>query len=149
MKMSFIAAHNTSRPVEDEVCYSSNCSQPIMDVNVQVGVCYPSACSPDEFASVLKTIDAISVTTHTHTIQLASTGDSPMFCPQTDIEYDAGTKIMFGIRRLYIHCRTRCNGNWYGLYLVVVYHLIIKLVNLTINKLILNQGLESFSHSFL
>ena len=102
MKMSFIAAHNTSRPVEDEVCYSSNCSQPIMDVNVQVGVCYPSACSPDEFASVLTTMDLISVTTHTHTIQLASTGDSPTFCRQTNREYDAGTKTMFGICGIFV-----------------------------------------------
>ena len=102
MKMSFIATHNASRPVEDEVCYSSNCSQPIKDFNIQVGVCYPSACSPDEFASVLTAIDAISVTTHTHAIKLASTGDSPTFCPQTDIEYDTGTKIMFGICGIFI-----------------------------------------------
>ena len=77
MKMSFSAAHNTSGPFEDEVCYSSSCSQPVMDFNVQVGVCYPSACSPDEFASVLTTMDAISVTAHTHNIKLVNTGDSP------------------------------------------------------------------------
>ena len=101
MKMSFSAAHNTSG-FEDEVCYSSNCSQPIMDVNIQVGVCYPSACSPDEFASVLTTMDTVSVTTDTHTIKVVSTGDPPTFCPQTDIEYDAGTKIMLGICGIFI-----------------------------------------------
>ena len=32
----------------------------------------------------------------TVTVQLTS--DSPTFCPQTDMEYDTGTKVMVGIR---------------------------------------------------
>ncbi|XP_065897368.1 nose resistant to fluoxetine protein 6-like [Dysidea avara] len=95
---------------QDEVCYSSDCPVPIntsVSSNIQVGVCYPSTCSPNEFALVLSRMNIISVTsmtvnpfsntTQTITIQLTSTGDSPTFCPQTDVEYDMGAMVVTGI----------------------------------------------------
>jgi len=61
---------------------------------IKVGVCYPSACSPNEFALVFSRMDSISIVTHTHIIKLTGTGDSPTFCPQTDVDYDIGTVLM-------------------------------------------------------
>ena len=93
-------------PSESEggVCHSSNCPMPVNTstvLNVKVGVCYPSACSANEFAVVLSKMNIKSVTTmtsdpfsdktNTITINLNITEDSPPFCPVTDVEYDTGT----------------------------------------------------------
>ena len=95
---------------EDGVCHSSNCPMPVNTstvLNVKVGVCYPSACSADEFAVVLSnmniksvttmTSDPFSDTTNTLTINLNTTEDSPPFCPVTDKEYDAGTIAVIAV----------------------------------------------------
>ena len=89
---------------EDDVCHSSNCPMPVNTstvLNVKVGVCYPTACSANEFAVVLSKMniksvttmmsDPFSDTTNTITINLNITEDSPPFCPVTDVEYDAST----------------------------------------------------------
>ena len=89
---------------EDGVCHSSNCPMPVNTstvLNVKVGVCYPSACSANEFAVVLSNMNIKSVTTmtsgpfsdttNTLTINLNITEGSPPFCPVTDEEYDTGT----------------------------------------------------------
>ena len=89
---------------EDGVCHSSNCPMPVntsTELNVKVGVCYPSVCSANEFAVVLSKMNIKSMTTmmsdpfsdktNTITINLNITEDSPPFCPVTDVEYDAGT----------------------------------------------------------
>ncbi|XP_065897444.1 nose resistant to fluoxetine protein 6-like isoform X2 [Dysidea avara] len=107
MQMNITTFYNPSE-YQDEVCYSSECPVPIntsVSSNIQVGVCYPSTCSPNEFALVLSRMNIISVTTmtvnpfsnttQTITIQLTSTGDSPTFCPQTDVEFDKGTIATF------------------------------------------------------
>ena len=95
---------------EDGVCQSSNCPMPVNTstvLNVKVGVCYPSACSANEFAIVLSkmnirsvttmTSDPFSDTTNTLTINLNITEDSPPFCPVTDEEYDAGTLAVIAV----------------------------------------------------
>ncbi|XP_065910551.1 nose resistant to fluoxetine protein 6-like isoform X2 [Dysidea avara] len=109
MQMNITTFYNPSE-YQDEVCYSSDCPVPIntsVSSNIQVGVCYPSTCSPNEFALVLSRMNIISVTsmtvnpfsnsTQTVTIQLTNTGDSPTFCPQTDVEFDMGavTLVVF------------------------------------------------------
>ncbi|XP_065897349.1 nose resistant to fluoxetine protein 6-like [Dysidea avara] len=109
MQMNITTFYNPSE-YQDEVCYSSDCPIPIntsVSSNIQVGVCYPSTCSPNEFALVLSRMNVISDTTmavnpfsnttQTVTIQLTSTGDSPTFCPQTDVEYDTGTLVVIVI----------------------------------------------------
>ena len=86
------------------VCHSMDCPVAINAstlLNVKVGVCYPSACSANEFAVVLSKMSIKSVTTmmsdpfsdtaNTLTVTLNTIGDSPSFCPVTDVEYDAGT----------------------------------------------------------
>ncbi|XP_065910530.1 nose resistant to fluoxetine protein 6-like [Dysidea avara] len=106
MQMNITTFYNPSE-YQDEVCYSSDCPVPIntsVTSNIQVGVCYPSTCSPNEFALVLSRMNIISVTsmtvnpfsntTQTVSIQLTSTGDSPTFCPQTDVEYDTGAIVL-------------------------------------------------------
>ena len=89
-----------SSEIEGDVCHSSNCSMPVntsTKLNVKVGVCYPSACSADEFTAVLTTMNIKSTTTimnnPTNAIitSLDVTEDSRPFCPVTDEEYDAGT----------------------------------------------------------
>ena len=92
------------RESDNGVCHSSNCPMPVNTssvLNVKVGVCYPSACSANEFAVVLSKMNITSVTTmlsdpfsdttNTLIIKLNSIEDSPSFCPVTDVEYDAGT----------------------------------------------------------
>ena len=109
MQMNITTFYNPSE-YQDEVCYSSDCPAPIntsVSSNIQVGVCYPSTCSPNEFAVVLSRMNIISVnsmtvnpfsnTTQTVTIQLTSIGDSPTFCPQTDVEYDTGTVVVIAL----------------------------------------------------
>ena len=101
---------------EDDVCHSSNC--PAMPVNtytvlnVKVGVCYPSACSANEFAVVLSKMniksvttmisDPFSDTTNTMTINLNITEDSPPFCQVTDEEYDAGTIAVIAMCAMFV-----------------------------------------------
>ena len=95
---------------EDGVCRSSSCPMPVNTstvLNVKVGVCYPSACSANEFAVVLSkmnirsvttmTSDPFSDTTNTLTINLNITEDSPPFCPVTDEEYDVGTIAVIAV----------------------------------------------------
>ena len=89
---------------KDGVCHSSNCPMPVKtstNLNVKVGVCYPTACSSDEFAVVLSkmnitsvtamTSDPFSDTTNTITISFNIKEKSHPFCPVTEVEYDAGT----------------------------------------------------------
>ena len=55
MQMDVTTFYNPSE-AQDEMRYSSNCRVPInisVSSNIQVGVCYPSLCSPNEFALVL------------------------------------------------------------------------------------------------
>jgi len=109
MQMNITTFYDPSES-QDEVCYSSDCPVPVntgVSSNIQVGVCYPSTCSPNEFALVLSRMNVISVTnvtanpfsnaTQTVTIQLTSTGDSPTFCPQNNVEYDIGTIVVIAI----------------------------------------------------
>jgi len=109
MQMNITAFYSPSES-QDEVCHSLDCPVPIntsVCSNIQVGVCYPSSCSPNEFALVLSRMTIISVTnmttnpfsnaTQTVTIRLTSTGDFPTFCPQTDVEYDIGAIFVFAI----------------------------------------------------
>ena len=93
---------------DDDVCHSSNCPSTAVNVSivmkVKVGVCYPSACSANEFGVVLSkmnitsvttmTSDPFSDTTNTVTIRLHHDGDAPSSCPAIDAEYDAGTKVV-------------------------------------------------------
>ena len=98
------------RESDNGVCHSSNCPMPVNTssvLNVKVGVCYPSACSANEFAVVLSKMNITSVTTmlsdpfsdttNTLTIKLNSIEDSPSFCPVTDVEYDAGTIVVIAL----------------------------------------------------
>ena len=109
VQMNITTLYNPSES-QDEVCYSSDCPVPVntsLSSNIQVGVCYPSTCSPNEFALVLSRMNIISVTnmtanpfsnaTQTVTVGLTSTGDSPIFCPQTNVEYDTGTLVILAI----------------------------------------------------
>jgi len=43
------------------------------------------------------TTNPFSNTTQTVTIHLTSTGDSPTFCPQTNVEYDTGAIVLIMI----------------------------------------------------
>ena len=51
-------------PSESQVCYSSDCPVPLnismSSSDIEVGVCYPSACSPNEFALVLSMMNIIT-----------------------------------------------------------------------------------------
>ena len=100
---------------EDGVCHSSNCPMPVNTstvLNVKVGVCYPSACSANEFAVVLSKMniksvttmmsDPFSDTTNTITINLNITEDSPPFCQVTDEEYDAGTIAVIAVCAMFV-----------------------------------------------
>ena len=100
---------------EDGVCHSSNCPMPVNNstmLNVKVGVCYPSACSANEFAVVLSKMniksvttmmsDPFSDTTNTITINLNITEDSPPFCPVTDVEYDTGTITVIAVCVMFV-----------------------------------------------
>ena len=100
---------------EDGVCHSSNCSMPVnasTKLDVKVGVCYPSACSADEFAVVLSnmnitsvttiTSDPFSDTTNTVTISFNIMKDSHPFCPVTDEEYDAGTIVVIAVCIIFV-----------------------------------------------
>ena len=100
------------RPSESDkdVCHSSECLMPVNTstvLNVKVGVCYPSACSANEFAVVLSKMNVTSVTTlrsdtfsdktNTITIRLNSDGSAPLSCTAIDAEYDAGTKAVIAL----------------------------------------------------
>ncbi|XP_065918374.1 uncharacterized protein [Dysidea avara] len=89
---------------KDDICHSEDCPKPLnfnASTSIEIGVCYPSACSPNEFATVLSRMDISSTTSvtvdpfnnvlDTHITKLTSTSDVPSFCPQTDPEYDGGT----------------------------------------------------------
>ena len=89
---------------EDGACHLSDCPMPVNTssmLNVKVGVCYPSACSANEFGEVLSNMNITSVTTmmgdpfsdttNTFTIRLSTIKGSSPFCPVTESEYDAGT----------------------------------------------------------
>ena len=94
----------SSNEIEGGVCHSSNCSMPVntsTKLDVKVGVCYPSACSADEFAAVLSkmsitsvttmTSDPFSDTTNTIAISFNIKEKSHPFCPLNEVEYDAST----------------------------------------------------------
>ena len=100
---------------EDGVCHSSKCPMPVnasTNLNVKVGVCYPTACSADEFTVVLSKMNITSVTTMTSdpfsdttnsvTISLDIMKDSHPFCPVTDDEYDAGTIAVIAVCALLV-----------------------------------------------
>ena len=96
----------SSNEIEGGVCHSSNCSMPVntsTKLDVKVGVCYPSACSADEFAVVLSKMNIKSTTTimnnptNAITISLDIMEDSTPFCPVTDEEYDAGTMAVIAV----------------------------------------------------
>lgn len=92
---------------DKDVCHSSDCPMPVntsIVLNVKVGVCYPSACSANEFAVVLSKMNITSMTTlrsdpfsdntNTITIRLNSDRSTPFSCPAINAEYDAGTKAV-------------------------------------------------------
>ena len=103
VKMNVNHLHTPSSQ-QDEVCLTSDCStvkNTTNSVDIKIGVCYPSACSPNEFGIILSQMDISSVNTiisnpfsnetNTVSIELSNVDDSATFCPQTDVEYDTGT----------------------------------------------------------
>ena len=91
---------------QDGVCQSSDCPMAVntsTTLNVKVGVCYPSACSANEFSLVLSNMNITSVTTarndpfsdttNTVTINLNVIKNYPPICSMKG-EYDAGTIAM-------------------------------------------------------
>ena len=113
---SMIMETNTSltNPADSSegVCSSNECPVPInisSTIDIKVGICYPSQCSSSEFATVLSTM----VITHVAKIilpnkinslatKVKSTGHSPAFCPDTDIEFDTGAVAVIVICGLLI-----------------------------------------------
>ncbi|XP_065885946.1 nose resistant to fluoxetine protein 6-like [Dysidea avara] len=73
-------------------------------IPIQVGVCYPSACSSQEFARILSEMDITSVITvignpfstgnNTISVSINSDDKSATFCPQTDEDYDVSTILV-------------------------------------------------------
>ena len=73
-------------------------------IPIQVGVCYPSACSSQEFARILSEMDITSVITvignpfstgnNTMSVSINSNDKSATFCPQTDEDYDVSTILV-------------------------------------------------------
>ena len=95
---------------KDKVCQAEDCPKPLnanASTTIEIGVCYPSACTPNEFAIVLSNMD-ISFSTsltanpfdsvmNSHTTKLTSTSEAPAFCPKTDAEYDSGTTAVIAV----------------------------------------------------
>ena len=73
-------------------------------IPIQVGVCFPSACSSQEFARILSEMDITSVITvignpfstgnNTMSVSINSNDKSATFCPQTDEDYDVSTILV-------------------------------------------------------
>jgi len=81
-----------------------NISTLLKPILIQVGVCFPSSCSSQEFARILSEIDVTSVVTlagnsfsienYTVSVNVNSNDKSASFCPQTDEDYDASTILI-------------------------------------------------------
>jgi len=95
---------------QDKVCLSSDCptgKNTTNSIDIKIGVCYPSACSANEFGITLSHMNISSVNTitsnpfsyetNTVSIKLSSVDDSATFCAQTDVEYDTGTVAAIAI----------------------------------------------------
>ena len=92
---------DTTDPSKD-VCSSSECPTPLnmsSAIDIKVGVCYPSQCSPTEFATVLSSMTINNVVTMTtpfsnkiisYDMKLKGNSDSPAFCPDVNVELDGG-----------------------------------------------------------
>ena len=91
---------------QDGVCQSSDCPMAVntsTTLNVKVAVCYPSACSANEFSLVLSNMNITSVTmarydpfsntTNTITINLNVIQNAPLFCSIKG-ECDAGIIVL-------------------------------------------------------
>ncbi|XP_065887197.1 nose resistant to fluoxetine protein 6-like [Dysidea avara] len=103
VKMNIGILHN----YQDEVCLTDDCSNGrnlTSSVNIKIGVCYPEACSPNEFGIVLSKMDITSINTITSNpfsnktstvnVRLTDVDNSATFCPQTDVEYDTVTIVI-------------------------------------------------------
>ena len=101
-----ISLTNSPCPSKD-VCTSFECPNAVNRsslIDIKVGVCYPSQCSSTEFATVLSMLSISNIATMTaspfnnkmnsYTMKLKSTGDSPAFCPETNVELDEGALIV-------------------------------------------------------
>ena len=114
VKMNVINTRKTANEQDVAVCLTPDCSverNTTYPVDIKIGVCYTSACSPNEFGNVLSTMDINTVytinsnnlfsdETNTVSMLLSYVDNSAIFCPQTDIEYDSGTVaviIMCGV----------------------------------------------------
>jgi len=72
-------------------------------VPIQVGVCFPSACTSQEFGRILSEMDITSIITvagtsfsienNTMSVSIKSDDMSATFCPKTDEDYDLGTTV--------------------------------------------------------
>ena len=96
---------DTTDPSKD-ACSSSECPTPLnmsSAIDIKVGVCYPSQCSPTEFATVLSSMTINNVVTVTtpfsnkiisYAMKLKGISDSPAFCPDVNVELDKGAKAV-------------------------------------------------------
>jgi len=73
-------------------------------IAIRLGVCFPSACSSQEFATILSEMDVASVITmagnpfsvrnnNSMYVSINSNDMSRTFCPQTDQDYDASAIV--------------------------------------------------------
>ena len=93
-------------------CSSNECPAPInrsSATDIKVGICYPSQCSSTEFTTVLSTMVITNVAKITlpnkinsYATTIKSNGDSLVFCPDTDVEFDTGAVAVIAICRLLI-----------------------------------------------
>ena len=89
-----------------DVCSSSECPTPLnmsSAIDIKVGVCYPSQCSPTEFATVLSSMTINNVITMTtpfsnkiisYAMKLKGNSDSPVFCSDVNVELDKVAKAV-------------------------------------------------------
>ena len=110
---SMIMETNTSLTTPAKgVCSSNECPVPInisSATDIKVGICYPSQCSSTEFSTVLSTIVITNIAKitspnkiNTYATTIKSTGHSPVFCPDTDVELDTGAVVVIIICGLLI-----------------------------------------------
>ncbi|XP_065917929.1 nose resistant to fluoxetine protein 6-like [Dysidea avara] len=98
--------------LEDDVCLSSDCMETNKSIDIKVGVCYPSACSSDEFGLILSKMDITSVITVTNNpfsnmkkiinVKFSGVDISSTFCSQTDVEYESSTTGVIIVSRILI-----------------------------------------------
>ena len=89
-----------------DFCSSSECPTPLnmsSAVDIKVGICYPSHCSPTEFATVLSSMTINNVVTMNSpfsnkiiyfTMKLKGNSNSLAFCSDVNVELDRGAKAV-------------------------------------------------------